>query len=304
MSQQTTVQTVKTEFITNKDGHNFAYRRLGVPNGVPLLFLHHFRGTIDLWDPLLIHELAAERPVILFDNQGIGHSTGPVDNTVLKMANHAIEFLSLLNIKEVDILGFSLGGIVAPLVQLHGPPGLVRKLILAGTGPTAGPEYVPSPHSEFVQENAGQANVTEQNMLNLFFKPTETSLAAGHAWYRRIYERTKETSGEDRVGFVSEGFADGGAGITALFEALTNAQDYSNAKEGSYDRLGEINVPTLVANGYDDVMIPTVNSFLLSQKIPGAFLIVYPDAGHGFLFQYAEIFAKQVNDFLDGWKAS
>jgi pimeloyl-ACP methyl ester carboxylesterase len=98
----------------------------------------HFRGTIDHWDPLLVHALADERPVILFDNAGIGHSTGPVDNSIPKMAEHVVEFLELINVKKVDILGFSLGGVIAPLVELNGPKGLVRKLVLTGTTPTAG----------------------------------------------------------------------------------------------------------------------------------------------------------------------
>lgn len=215
------------------------------------------------------------------------------------MAAHVIEFLSLINVKEVDILGFSLGGVVAPFVELNGPRGLVRKLVLAGTSATAGKDIVPSMHDEYVMQNAGTSVLTVQNFLNLFFKPSETSQAAGKAWWDRIHVRTKETSGEDRVGYVSEGMADGGAGITALVEAFAKAGDIANAKDGSYDRLGDIKVPTLVANGFEDIMVPTINSFHLSQKIPNAFLITYPDAGHGFLFQYAELFAKQVNDFLD-----
>lgn len=128
----------------HSEGNKFAYRRLGLSSGVPLLFLMHFRGTIDHWDPLLVHALGAERPIILFDNAGVGHSTGPVDNSVAKMADHVIEFLALIDIKEVDILGFSLGGVVAPLVQLNGPKGLIRKLVLSGTGPTAGPDVPPA----------------------------------------------------------------------------------------------------------------------------------------------------------------
>lgn len=171
---------------------------------------------------------------------------------------------------------------------------------------------------ERVLPNAGGPDVAVENMLVLFFKETKTSEAAGRAWWDRIHERTKETSGEDRVGYVSAGYADGGAGINALVEAMTKAADVKYADEGSYNRLGDIKVPTLVANGYgesndtsgfehmadtctEDIMVPTINSFVLSQKIPTAFLLVYPDAGHGFLFQYAELFAKQVNSFLDGW---
>ena len=173
---------------------------------------------------------------------------------------------------------------MAPLVELNGLRGLVRKLVLAGTSATAGKDVMPSMHDEFVMPNAGASVLTPQNFLNLFFKPSETSQTAGKAWWDRIHERTKETSGEERVGYVSEGMADGGAGITALVEAFAKAADLANAKEGSYDRLEEIKAPTLVANNYEDIIVPTINSFHLSQKTPNAFLITYPDAGHGFLF--------------------
>jgi pimeloyl-ACP methyl ester carboxylesterase len=96
-----TVQTASTKFITTKDGNSLAYRLLRPSTGAPLLFLHHFRGTIDHWDPALLHAFSAVRPVILFDNVGIGHSTGAVDTTLSAMAAHVIEFLTLLKIKEL-----------------------------------------------------------------------------------------------------------------------------------------------------------------------------------------------------------
>ncbi|TAQ91081.1 hypothetical protein B7494_g654 [Chlorociboria aeruginascens] len=295
-----TAQTVKTQFVTSSSGIKFAYRRLGPSNGVPLLFLHHFRGTIDHWDPLLVNTIATKRPVILFDNAGIGHSTGPVDNTMLKMAQHVIEFLSLLSITEVDLLGFSQGGIVAPLVFLHANKGLVRKLILTGTQPTAG-EGVREPEDrENVFKTAGQPTLTVDAFLWLFFGPSAASQAAGRAWWSRIHERTKETSGEDRVGYVSEGLTEDRAGVLALVEAFTKADDRAFAAEGSYDRLGEIDVPVLIANGHD-VMIHPINSYVLWEKIPNAHLQLFPDSGHGFLFQFAEVFARRVEEFLDSW---
>ncbi|KAF8859105.1 alpha/beta-hydrolase [Acephala macrosclerotiorum] len=196
------------------------------------------------------------RPVILFDNAGIGHSTGKVDDDLAAMGDHVTEFLSLIDVKEVDIFGISLGGIVAPLVKLNWPKRLVRKLVLAGTGPTA------------VQEGM------------LLFKENEKSQTAGRAWWKRIHERSVETSGEERLKYPSEGLQDG---------------------VGTYDGLGELDGPILVANGYEDIMVPTVNNFVTSQKIPNALLLIYPGAGHGFCFQYPEHFARQVVEFLDEW---
>lgn len=156
---------------------------------------------------------------------------------------------------------------------------------------------------EGVLKHATAQELTLEGFQYLFFKSTHTSEAAGKAWWSRIHERSKDTSGEDRVPYVSEGFTDGGAGMMNLITAVQAAGDPANAAEGSYDRLGDIKIPTLVANGYEDVMVPTINSFYTSQRISVAYLLVYPDAGHGFLFQYAEGFAKQVNCFMDGWYA-
>ncbi|CZR62265.1 uncharacterized protein PAC_12162 [Phialocephala subalpina] len=268
-----TVQTAKTQFVTTKDNIKLAYRYIGIETGVPLLLLQHFRATIDHWDPLLVNILSLTRPIILFDNAGIGHSTGEVDENFVAMGDHVIEFLSLINVKEVDIFGFSLGGIIAPFVKLNGPKGLVRKLILAGMGPTAGKGVEPGMADPNVQKYATVGEVQEE----------------------------AETSGEERLKYLSEGLQDGGAGMMALITAMVKGGDVANRAEGSYDRLGELDGPVLVANGYEDIMVPTVNSFVMSQKIPNAFLLVYPGAGHGFCFQYPEHFAKQVVDFLDEW---
>ena len=124
---EATVQTAKIQFVTTHDGIKLAYRILGLSEGIHLLLLMHFRGTIDHWDPLLIDSFTKHRHIILFDNAWLGHSSGPVDDNIYTMASHIIEFLSLLILNEVDILGMSLGGVVAPLVGLNGPPGLVRK---------------------------------------------------------------------------------------------------------------------------------------------------------------------------------
>lgn len=180
----TTHQTAPTQFIT-AGPIKFAYRRFGTPSSrsVPLLFLTHFRGTMDYWDPLLINSLSSNREIILVDNAGIGLSSGSVDDTVPKMASQIVNFLAALKIEKVDILGFSMGGFVAPLVYLDGPRGLVRKMVLAGTGTTYGEGVVESSaeRQEVVKVNAAGKEAEEENFQVLFFLPTETSRAAGHA---------------------------------------------------------------------------------------------------------------------------
>jgi pimeloyl-ACP methyl ester carboxylesterase len=177
--------------------------------------------------------------------------------------------------------------------------------VLAGTAQTAGPDVVSKMGDELVTSNAGASVLTLENFQVLFFKPSESSKAAGEAWWKRIHERTEETRVEERVGDLSEGLTDGGAGMGALIQAFTTAADWEARDQGSYLRLGDVKAPTLVANGYEDIMLPTINSFVLSQRIPKAWLVIYPDAGHGFLFQYVELFARQANKFLDGkWEVS
>ena len=114
MSTSITHETATTKF-AEADGVHYAYRRFGGPSDAPLVFCHRFRGTMDDWDPATINGFARERDVILFDNAGVGLSTGVVPNNARGMADHLIAFLGALGVSEVDLLGFSMGGYVAQL---------------------------------------------------------------------------------------------------------------------------------------------------------------------------------------------
>ncbi|KAH8800678.1 Alpha/Beta hydrolase protein [Xylogone sp. PMI_703] len=217
------------------------------------------------------------------------------------MAQHVITFLSLLNVTQVDILGFSIGGTMAPLVYLNGPKGLVRRLILAGATVTWGPDvaYHPTERRLQVSQIASLPQESFEHQFGpLFFLKTPTSWAAGQAWYKRIYERNRSTSGEERSTRVSHGWNDEGVGLKALVSSMAAMADPEQRSDGSYDRLSEIKIPVLIGQGKDDFMLPTSNSFLLQQKLPYAWLKVFPDSGHGFLYQYAEEFAEDIRRFL------
>ncbi|KAM0459269.1 hypothetical protein ACHAO4_002663 [Trichoderma viride] len=296
----TTHQTAKTSYVPYRDG-KFAYRRFGAPSGVPLLFLIHFRGTMDKWDPLLINGIAASRPVILVDYAGVGQSTGIVANNFREWADDMLEFLSLIDVKQVDILGFSLGGFVAEMMTLNADPNKlkIRKLILVGTGASVGPgvekttnDYVPY---------AASADGDLSSMKVLFFPHNPVGEKAAEEWWARIQERNESTSGEVPSEWLSHGYKDGGAGLKAQADALEKwfNRETSRGAEGSYDRLEEIDIPVLIANGSNDFMIPTVNSFNIQQKLPNATLLVYPNSGHASHYQYAEKFAKQAVHFLE-----
>ncbi|KAJ5202471.1 hypothetical protein N7449_004550 [Penicillium cf. viridicatum] len=281
----TTLQTVPTSFVS-VNGVKIAYRRFGKQSPLPLVYLNHLRGSLDTLDPLLFNGIAKNRELILFDNTGIGHSEGTVPGTTQEMASVAVDFLAAIGVPKADFIGFSMGGGVAQCIAFDYPQ-LVNKLILAGTQSAIG-EGVALPPRE-VLESAGANNdqpPTEEDMLKLFFYPSESSLALGHAWYKRIYER--QPKDEERKGYLVGTGAQSQLG--AIFKFTTDT--------ANFDRLADIKAPTLVTNGHTDIMSPTANSFVLQQNIPNAQLHIYPDAGHGHLFQVPELYAQHLELFL------
>lgn len=300
-----THQTAKTQYITAGDV-TYAYRRFGneSSNKPPLVMLIHFRGTMDMWDPLLVNSLAATRPIILFDNAGVGKSSGTVPDTITGMAAHVITFLTSLQLSQVDLLGFSMGGYIAPLVHLNGGEALIRKLVIAGSGSSIGADVQlnTADRSAQLTECATRPEPDYDNCFRtIFFSPSDSSQAAGRAWWARVFERGPATAegGEERAAIVSWKYADGAAGLKAMGAAGAAFLDPDRRSEGSYDRLGDIKVPVFIGQGKDDFMIPTHNSYVLQQKIPNARLKIWPDSGHAFLYQFAEEFADDVARFLD-----
>lgn len=213
----TTPQTIKTSFVESPSV-KYAYRKLGPSSGVPLLLFQFFRATMDHWDPLLVSLLSASRQVILFDNAGVGQSTGENPDSVAGMAEHVEAFLEALNIDKVDLLGFSIGGTVAQQVALDtASKGLVRKMILSATSPgrgTSGGEDIVDADDPTIQKLAGTPETSEEAFHKLFFYPSDSSREAGSAWFKRIAERNESTSGEEREKEVQ------GKGIMAQSMAL------------------------------------------------------------------------------------
>jgi pimeloyl-ACP methyl ester carboxylesterase len=275
-------QTAPTQFV-EAAGIRFAYRRFGKSGGVPLVFNMHFTGTMDHWDPLMTDGLAARREVILFNNAGISSTNGEVPASVEEMAANAAAFIKALGLAKVDVLGFSLGGFVAQALTLA-EPGLVRRLVLVGTGPRGGEGMATlTPEAQAVF-GATYANPDEA-WLGAFFTPTEASQAAGRAFLKRFRLRQ-----EGRDPEVSEKVAP--AQITAIGQ-------WGAPRAGAFDYLREIAHPTLVINGSNDVIIYSVNSFILQQNLPNAQLILYPDSNHGSQYQYPALFVADVTRFLD-----
>ncbi|KAF2738625.1 alpha/beta-hydrolase [Polyplosphaeria fusca] len=302
-----TPQTAKTQYLpsTTHPSTTYAYRLLGPafsPTTTPLLYLNHFRSTLDKADPLLLSLLSRSRPLIIVDYAGHGHSTGEPATSAAASAAYIEDFLALLGVRSLFVLGFSMGGMVAQMLALNASSVDVKKLVIAGSTASIGEKIVraKAEQREEVGRVAGAVVPDMETFQTLFFHRDGEGTKACAEWWERVHERTARTAGEEVGGWVSEGFWDGAKGLKAQVQVLEKWMEVETAKgrEGSYERLAGLRIPVLVANGGDDFMVPTINSFFTAQQISDAKLVVYPNSGHGFLFQYAEEVAAEVDRFL------
>ncbi|MFJ4847322.1 MULTISPECIES: alpha/beta fold hydrolase [unclassified Streptomyces] len=263
-------------------GTPFAYREVGEGEGVPLVLLHHVTAVLDDWDPAVVDGLAAERRVVLVDLRGVGRSGGTTPDTFEAMADDTVAFLDALGLDTVDLLGYSLGGIVAQVVAQQ-YPDRVRRIILAATAP-AGAQG-PAATGAVLQAAVQKATERGKHPKHfLFFEPSQAGQAAADAFLARLDRRTAD----DRdTPITNEAI---GAQLTALA---------SWEREASPARLAAVKQPVLVVNGDNDTMWPTAaGTLVLARLLPDAKLAVYPDSGHGGIFQYHEVFVQQALDFL------
>ena len=273
-----------TEF-AEANGIRFSYRRFGKNAGVPLLFMPHYRAGMDHWDPAVTDGFAASRPVILFDNAGVAGSSGETPDTMEAMADNAANFIGALGVATVDVLGHSIGGYVAQTLALRHRRA-VRRLILAGTGPRAGEPSKDPKVREWADSTDPQTGESSLDaFLYLFFRPSPKSQAAGKAFWERRHRRKQDA---DRASTPQ---------TMAAQRAAIIAWSKANGEQDA--QLDNIIQPTLVVNGNHDIMIPTINSYNLSQRVPQAELIIYPNSGHGALFQFSELFVAHGTLFLD-----
>ncbi|MGP3919405.1 alpha/beta fold hydrolase [Nonomuraea sp. 10N515B] len=260
-------------------GTSFAYRRLGTGNGVPVIFLNHLTGVLDNWDPRIVDGIAAGHRVVTFDNRGVGASQGKTPNSVAAMARDAIAFIRAMGFEQVDLLGFSLGGMVAQVI-VEEEPKLVRKLILAGTGP-AGGQGIDKVTSLTIRDTIKGALTFKDPKQYLFFTRTSNGQAAARQFLERLKERT-----DNRDKSIS---------LTAFRAQLKAIHAWG--LQDPYD-LSDIQHPVLVVNGDNDRMVPSSNSVDMARRLPDAQLTLYRDAGHGGIFQYHEEFVKKALEFL------
>ena len=275
----TTYKDVPTRTV-DVGGTSFAYRELGTNTGVPVIFLNHLTGVLDNWDPRVIDGIAARHRVIAFDNRGVGASQGKTPDRVEAMAHDAVAFIRALGFDQVDLLGFSLGGFIAQVIAQK-EPQLVRKIILAGTGP-AGGEGIGNVTSVTIRDVIKGLLTFKDPKYYLFFTTTANGKRAARKFLQRLKERRDHR--------------DTPLSISSFRAQLKAIHTWGLAEPSD---LSGIQQPVLVANGENDKMIPSRNSADLAQRLPHAQLVLYPDAGHGGIFQYHEAFVKEALKFLE-----
>jgi pimeloyl-ACP methyl ester carboxylesterase len=260
-------------------GVTFAYRELGPTTGVPVIFLTHLAAVLDNWDPRVVDGIAARHHVITFDNRGVGASTGTTPDTIRAMAADAVTFIRALGLNQVDLLGFSMGGMIAQVIA-QDEPQLVRKLILAGTGPAGGEGIKNVTRISNLDTIRALLTFTDPKQF-LFFTRTPNGRRAGQEFLARLKERTR-----DRDKKIS---------LRSYAAQLKAIHRWGLAQPSD---LSVIHRPVLVANGDSDKMVPTKNSADLARRLPDSELMIYPDAGHGGIFQYHAQFVQKALEFL------
>jgi pimeloyl-ACP methyl ester carboxylesterase len=274
----TSYKNAQTRTVT-ADGVTFAYRDLGPRTGMPVVFITHLAAVLDNWDPRVVDGIAAKHRVITFDNRGVGASTGETPKTIEEMAKDAVTFIRALGFEQVDILSFSMGAMITQVIA-QTDPQLIRRLILAGTGP-AGGEGIKNV-TRISHYDTLRALLTFQDVKQfLFFTRTPNGIRAGKEFLARLKERTQD---RDKAIRLKSYFSQ----LKAIHRwGLARPQDLSVIKQ-----------PVLVANGDDDRMVPTPNSYDLDRRLPNSELVIYPDGGHGGIFQYHEQFVPTALEFF------
>jgi pimeloyl-ACP methyl ester carboxylesterase len=260
-------------------GTRFAYRQLGADTGVPLIFLNHLAAVLDNWDPRVIDGIAAKRRVIVFDNRGVGASSGSTPTTIEEMARDAVIFIRALGLDQVDLFGFSMGGMIAQVIAQQ-QPQLVRKMILAGTGPAGGEGIDKVTRITYLDIARGLLTRQDPKQF-LFFTRAPNGRRAGKEFLARLEERTN-----DRDEAIS---------VRSLRAQLKAIHRWGQQKPAD---LSGIHQPVLVMNGESDKMVPSKNSVELDRRLPNSKLVLYPDAGHGGVFQFHEDFVRRALEFL------
>lgn len=270
--------TVPTQFV-EANGIKFAYRSYGKEGEIPVIYLNHLAANLDNCDPRIMDAIAAQRHIISFDYRGVGATTGEQGTSIPDMAKDAIVFIHALGYKQVDIVAFSMGGFITQELLLV-EPALVRKAILAGTGPRGGKGISDVVDLTYKEIKKGQETSRDAKFY-LFFTQNKVGKKAAVDFLKRLKERT-----ENRDTIV---------GLSVLEKQLKAIETWGHEQPAD---LSVFKLPVFIANGDNDRMVPTPNSYDMAKRFPNAEIVIYPNSGHGGIFQYHEEFLKKAIPFL------
>lgn len=271
--------TVPTQFV-EANGIKFAYRSYGKEGEIPVIYLNHLAANLDNCDPRIMDAIAAQRHIISFDYRGVGATTGEQGTSIPDMAKDAIVFIHALGYKQVDIVAFSMGGFITQELLLV-EPALVRKAILAGTGPRGGKGISDVVDLTYKEIKKGQETSRDAKFY-LFFTQNKVGKKAAVDFLKRLKERT-----ENRDTIV---------GLSVLEKQLKAIETWGHDQPAD---LSVFKLPVFIANGNNDRMVPTPNSYDMAKRFPNAEIVIYPNSGHGGIFQYHKEFIKSALTFLN-----
>lgn len=271
--------TVPTQFV-EANGIKFAYRSYGKEGEIPVIYLNHLASNLDNCDPRIMDAIAAQRHIISFDYRGVGATTGEQGTSISDMAKDAIVFIHALGYKQVDIVAFSMGGFITQELLLV-EPALVRKAILAGTGPRGGKGISDVVDLTYKEIKKGQETSRDAKFY-LFFTQNKVGKKAAVDFLKRLKERT-----ENRDTIV---------GLSVLEKQLKAIETWGHEQPAD---LSVFKLPVFIANGDNDRMVPTPNSYDMAKRFPNAEIVIYPNSGHGGIFQYHKEFIKSALTFLN-----
>lgn len=250
-------------------------------NGEPILLISGSGNVMDVWPNHFLQELSKQHKVIIFDNRGVGNTTSGINQfSVDQFSNDTVGLLKALDIKKADMLGFSMGSFVAQKVALDHPEK-ISKLILYGAS-CGGREGFPQ-DPNVVQTLSNFVN-NKTNNISSFLEVTFPD-----KWMK------ENPNFLDTIPITSEIISP----ITIKKQFEINERWLSKDWSGVCDLLKTVTIPTLVLTGTEDQAVPAKNSLVITEKIPGAWLVQVKSAGHGLMYQYPELFANIIQTFLN-----
>ena len=289
-----TTNLVNTEDIPLKKVHvgdiDIAYKMFG--KGDPILLIQGVGGSMDSWEPSILKELSSNHTVIIFDNRGVGNTTtGTKQFSIQQFANDTVGLLDGLKIQKANVLGHSMGSIIAQQLALTHPEKVNRLLLISST--CGGKEGIPNSPEHLKLEKKFMSSIVNNTPIEPQEIKTAVSLSYGPTWIK-LHPNLLETIPANPKDLLPSGITP-----NTYVQQDNVVQNWKSTNwSGVCSQLPNISKPTLVMTGTEDFTILAANSLIIAGKIPGAWLVQIPAAGHPVMDQYPAAVGKILNTFL------